>query len=196
MCVVADSTGHGVPGAFMSMLGIAFLNEILSRNPDIRANEMLNELRAHIIDSLRQKGRAGDSQDGMDLSAMIIDHDKQLIEYAGANNPLLLYRGGELIEYKPDKMPIGFHERAGESFTNNLIDIKKGDVVYAFSDGFPDQFGGPKGKKFMIKNLKKQLLNLHDRPMKDQKQALDQILDNWMKDIDQIDDILLMGIRF
>ena len=112
------------------------------------------------------------------------------------NNPLLLYREGELIEYKPDKMPIGIHDKAGESFTNHIIEIKKNDTVYAFSDGFPDQFGGPKGKKFMVKNLKLTLQKMSDQPMAKQKEALDKILDDWMGEINQIDDILLMGIRF
>ncbi|MCK4922453.1 MAG: tetratricopeptide repeat protein [Bacteroidales bacterium] len=196
MCINADCTGHGVPGAFMSMLGIAFLNEIISRNPDIDANDLLNELRDHIIDSLRQRGKAGGSQDGMDLAAMIIDNKKSLLQFAGANNPLLLYRKGKLIEYKPDKMPIGIHERAGKSFTNHIIKLRKNDVVYTFSDGFPDQFGGPKGKKFMTKNLKHTLEDIHKIPMSDQKLKLEKILDDWMAGVDQIDDILVIGIRF
>lgn len=196
ICVVADCTGHGVPGAFMSMLGITFLNEIVNRDPDVSAAELLNQLKSHIIESLRQKGRKGDSVDGMDLAAIIIEEGASRLHYAGANNPLLLYRDGELYEYKPDKMPIGFHEAAAESFTNHIIDIKKDDVVYAFSDGFPDQFGGPKGKKFMVKNLKLTLKKLYDQPMVKQKVALEQILDDWMQEVKQIDDILLMGIRF
>ena len=195
LCVVADCTGHGVPGAFMSMLGVAFLNEIISRNPNIEANEMLNELRKHVINSLHQKGKLGGSQDGMDLAAVFIDKKRKEIQYAGANNPLFLFRDGELLEYKADKMPIGIHENARKSFTNHTFKFKSKDVVYTFSDGFPDQFGGPKGKKFMIKNFKTALSELHSKPMKDQKIALQKILDDWMTDVKQIDDIIVMGIR-
>lgn len=195
MCVVADCTGHGVPGAFMSMLGVAFLNEIISRNPDIPAGDMLNQLRAHVIDSLHQKNIMSGSQDGMDLVAVIIDKEKSVIQYAGANNPLFFFRNSELIEFKADKMPIGIHEKLMQSFTNHEIPFKKNDTFYAFSDGFPDQFGGPSGKKFMIKNFKAALSNLHEIPMRQQKAKLEEILDDWMKNVNQVDDILVMGVR-
>lgn len=195
VCIVADSTGHGVPGAFMSMLGISFLNEIVSKKPDISANQLLDELRNQVIVSLRQTGRPGDSQDGMDITALIIDNKNKSIEYAGANNPLFIYRKGELLEFKPDKMPVGIHQKADVPFTNHKINIEKGDVLYTFSDGLPDQFGGPFDKKFMVKNFKNILSKIHNLSMSVQKQKLENTLDDWMKQTDQIDDILVMGIR-
>jgi serine phosphatase RsbU (regulator of sigma subunit)/Flp pilus assembly protein TadD len=195
VCVVADCTGHGVPGAFMSMLGIAFLNEINSKNPDITASELLDELRMNVILSLHQTGRMGENQDGMDITAIIIDNKTKNLQYAGANNPLFLFRNGTLNEYKPDKMPIGIHGNDMAKFTNHEIKMEKGDVVYAFSDGFADQFGGPSGKKFMIKKFKDKLLDLHLKPMNLQKQELEETLYDWMADTRQVDDILVMGIR-
>ncbi|MEX0987918.1 MAG: tetratricopeptide repeat protein [Bacteroidales bacterium] len=195
MCVIADCTGHGVPGAFMSMLGVTFLNEIISRNPDIQANDMLNELRSHVITSLHQTAGQGGTQDGMDLATIIIDQPNSELQYAGANNPLILIRNNELKEYKPDKMPIGIHENANKPFTNHKIKYSAGDVLYTFSDGFPDQFGGPSGKKFMIRNFKEQLSRIHKKPMGQQLIMLEKVLDDWMEGVSQIDDILVMGIR-
>jgi serine phosphatase RsbU (regulator of sigma subunit)/Tfp pilus assembly protein PilF len=195
VCIIADCTGHGVPGAFMSMLGIAYLNEINSKNPDISAGALLDELRLNVIQSLHQTGRMGENQDGMDITAIIIDNKRQSLQFAGANNPLLLFRKGELIEFKPDKMPIGIHGNLMNPFKNHKIDIEKGDVLYAFSDGFADQFGGPFGKKFMIKKFKETLKELHVKPMSIQKQELEETLENWMVHTRQVDDILVMGIK-
>ncbi len=193
--MIADCTGHGVPGAFMSMLGVAFLNEIVSKNPEISASEVLNQLREQVIHSLHQTGREGESQDGMDVAMFIIDKNKNEVEYAGANNPLFIYRKGSFIELKADKMPIGIHTRAGMPFTNRKEKLEKNDMIYAFTDGFPDQFGGPQGKKFMIKNFKRVLENIHEKPMTEQKAFLEKTLDNWMIKANQIDDILIMGVR-
>jgi serine phosphatase RsbU (regulator of sigma subunit)/Tfp pilus assembly protein PilF len=195
VCIVADCTGHGVPGAFMSMLGIAYLNEITSKNPEINAGQLLDELRSHVIQSLHQKGLMGENQDGMDITAVIIDKKKNYLQYAGANNPLFQFRNDELIEHKPDKMPIGIHGKVMAPFTNHEIKIEKGDVLYTFSDGFADQFGGPLGKKFMIKKFKDKLLELHKKPMNMQKEELEETLENWMANTRQVDDILVMGIR-
>lgn len=195
ICVVADCTGHGVPGAFMSMLGISFLNEIMTRNPDINAGDLLDQLRTDVILSLRQSGRTGDSQDGMDITAIIIEKGKKQIQCAGANNSLILIRNGELIQYKADNMPIGIYDKADKPFTNHKFKYETGDVLYMFTDGFPDQFGGPLGKKFMSKNFKKLLTEVHQLPMVDQKKKLEKVLDEWMAETDQVDDILVMGIR-
>jgi tetratricopeptide (TPR) repeat protein len=194
--VAADCTGHGVPGAFMSMLGTAFLNEIINKNPGIHANEILNELRAQVIKSLHQTGKAGGSQDGMDLALYILDYDNNKIEFAGANNPLILIRNNELEVYKGDKMPIGIYAKADEPFANNIIDMKKGDCLYTFSDGYQDQFGGPQGKKYKIKNMKDLLLNIHQKDMAEQGSILDKEIKQWMgKDHEQIDDIIVIGTR-
>jgi serine phosphatase RsbU (regulator of sigma subunit) len=193
--MAADCTGHGVPGAFMSMLGVAFLNEIISKNIEISANQLLNDLRKQVISSLHQTGREGENQDGMDVALYILDNQEMNLEYSGANNSLFIYRGEELIELKADKMPIGIHRLADTSFTNYKIDIKKEDMVYAFSDGYPDQFGGPSGKKLMIKNFKRTLQEIHTKPMEEQKLILEKTLDDWMHGTHQIDDILVMGVR-
>jgi serine phosphatase RsbU (regulator of sigma subunit)/Tfp pilus assembly protein PilF len=193
--IVADCTGHGVPGAFMSMLGVAFLNEIISKNDSITADQILNELRAHVINSLHQTGREGESQDGMDVSLFIIDKKSSKLEFSGANNNLIIIRNSDLIELKGDKMPIGIHTRVNEGFTAKQFDLQKGDMLYAFSDGYADQFGGPQSKKFMIKSFKRLLLNVHQKELKEQKNILESTINRWMANTNQIDDIIVMGIR-
>jgi serine phosphatase RsbU (regulator of sigma subunit)/uncharacterized protein HemY len=195
ICAVADCTGHGVPGAFMSMLGIALLNEIVSKKANLNASEILNELRILVIKSLRQTGRIGEILDGMDIVLLILDLNHKTVEYAGANNPLILLRNGKLIEYKADQMPIGIHATSDISFTNNLIQLEKRDVLYAFSDGYVDQFGGPKNKKFMLAHFKELLGEIYNKSMDEQKEILEKTLDDWMSETSQIDDILVMGIR-
>lgn len=193
--IVADCTGHGVPGAFMSMLGIAFLNEIFSKHEKLSTDLVLNELRKQVIDSLHQTGKEGESQDGMDVSLFIFDRKKMELEYSGANNSLIIFRNGEMIELKADKMPIGIHTNTDKSFSRKEIKLQKNDMLYAFSDGYPDQFGGPKGKKFMIRKFKALLGKIHNLPMAEQKRSLEKTLDDWMADTIQIDDILVMGVR-
>ncbi len=191
----ADCTGHGVPGAFMSMLGISFMNEIVNKSDTTQANEILNQLRDNVVKSLGQTGQEGEAQDGMDLALCVIDMKGKKIQYSGAYNPLVLIRNNELTEYKPDKMPIGIHKDKKDSFTNQIIDIEIGDALYMFSDGYVDQFGGPKQKKFMSKNFKDLLLEINAKPMEEQKAILDKNLEEWMGHVDQIDDILVMGLR-
>ncbi len=193
--VTADCTGHGVPGAFMSMLGVSFLNEILSRHKEVHAEQILNELRDQVINSLHQTGKTGESSDGMDLALYIMDRDNMKLEYAGANNPLVIIRNKEIIQYKADKMPIGIYIKADIPFKRHDIDIQEGDCIYTFSDGYQDQFGG-KGKKFMIKRMKSMLLENHDKPMTEQKALYDKTIVDWMgEEFEQIDDILLVGVR-
>ncbi len=193
--VTADCTGHGVPGAFMSMLGTAFLNEIVIRHEEKSADAILNELRAYVIRSLRQTGKEGENQDGMDISICIYDLRNMKAQFAGANNPLLLIRDEEIILYPADKMPIGIHLRSKEPFTLHRIDLKKGDVFYTFSDGYVDQFGGVDGKKFMMKRLKEMLLSIHKEDMKKQEKLLHSSIMDWMGEFSQVDDILFMGIK-
>ena len=191
----ADCTGHGVPGALMSMLGITFLNEIINKNSNVHANEILNELRIHIISSLRQTGSTGESRDGLDIALCIINHKDKSLEYAGANNPLYLIRNNELLETKPDRMPIGIHRRAKESFQNNVIKLEKDDLIYIFSDGFIDQFGGPDGRKFLSANFKKLLLENNTKSLAQQKYIIEQSFENWKGERKQLDDILIIGFR-
>ncbi len=194
--VAADCTGHGVPGAFMSMLGIAFLNEIVNQSKEIGADEILNQLRKHIITSLHQTGETGTSQDGMDMAICIIDKQKNILEYAGANNPLIMIRNNEILQYKADKMPVGVYVKADIPFSSHTIPIQKDDCIYIFSDGYQDQFGGPDGKKFMIKNMKTMFLENHKKPMKEQKEIMEKTIVDWMGDqYEAIDDIIVMGIR-
>ncbi len=196
ICVVADCTGHGVPGAFMSMLGISFLNEIISKHPVLpHSNEILEELRAHVIKSLHQTGKTGESQDGMDLALYIIDIKARRMEFSGANNSLWIFRNGQLIEKKADKMPIGIYASVDKPFTRHDMDLHTGDMVYAFSDGYYDQFGGPFGKKFMVKNFREMLIQIHHKPVKEQQRIMVETLEQWMADISQVDDILVLGVR-
>ncbi len=192
----ADCTGHGVPGAFMSMLGTTMLNEIVNKMSVVDADQILNELRKYVINSLHQTGKSGESQDGMDLALCVLDYDTHKLQYSGANNPLYLIREKELIEYKADKMPIGiYHEKTGVDFKRHDIDVKKGDVLYLFSDGYVDQFGGEKHKKFMKKNFKELLINIHKKPMHEQYSILDETIEKWKGDIEQVDDIVVIGVR-
>ena len=197
--VAADCTGHGVPGAFMSMLGLSFLNNIIGEAEDVKANEILNELRSQVIQHLRQKGQEGEQKDGMDLALHIIDQENKKLEFAGANNPLIMIRNDELIQLKGDRMPIGIHELADQPFVNNEMEIFAGDVLYTFSDGFQDQFGGPKDKKFMIKRMKEIFLEIHKKPMEEQKQILHKAFTEWIETAatptEQVDDVILIGIR-
>ncbi len=191
----ADCTGHGVPGALMSMLGITFLNEIVNKNPEIHANEILNELRTHIISSLRQTGSIGESRDGLDIALCILNHEKKLLEYAGANNPLYLIRNGKLNEIKADRMPIGIHRKAKESFYNHEVTLHKDDLIYIFSDGFIDQFGGKDGRKYLTGNFKKLLIENHQKPLSEQRQILEKTFEEWKGERKQLDDILVIGFK-
>lgn len=197
--VAADCTGHGVPGAFMSMLGISFLNEIVQRREITKANEVLNELRKQIKQSLRQHGDTEESKDGMDMAFLALNTKTNMVQYAGANNPLYLFRDqdgeSKLIEIQADKMPVGIHFGKERSFTNQEIQLEIGDTLYIFSDGYPDQIGGAKGKKFMKKNFKSLLADIQDKSMKEQKNILDDTLMDWKQDYEQVDDILVIGIR-
>ncbi|MBI5219962.1 MAG: cyclic nucleotide-binding domain-containing protein [Bacteroidia bacterium] len=196
IATAADCTGHGVPGAFMSMLGVTALNEICNR-PDIKhANEVLNKLRNYIIKSLNQTGKEGEQKDGMDIAMVAFHYDVGKLEFSGANNPLIVIRNNEIIEYDGDPMPIGIHDRVDIPFTNYEIDVQKSDIVYLFSDGFPDQFGGERGKKYMYKRFKEFLLRIHDKPMAEQRELIEQESVTWRGALEQIDDQLIMGIKF
>ncbi|OFX61464.1 MAG: hypothetical protein A2046_00090 [Bacteroidetes bacterium GWA2_30_7] len=252
---VADCTGHGVPGAFMSMLGVSFLNEIVRKKEVTQASHVLDQLRESIIDALKQTGESGTQKDGMDMSLIVINlqastsrtsvseqSDLEALressvealpqsnisvqaqpvkikptetepqsnnrsynaQWSGANNPLWLVRSSKemppfkkvasLEEVKPDKMPIAIYERM-EDFTNHELQLYKGDTIFLISDGYEDQFGGEKGKKFLSKNLKQLLIANCQLPMNEQKQILEKTLIEWIGEGEQIDDITLLGIR-
>ena len=192
---VADSTGHGVPGAFMSILGITFLNNIVNKVGLISPDKILNKLRDSVISSLHQTGKSGETSDGMDMFIGVLDYSKMKLEYAAANNSAYLLRNDELIELKLDQMPIGIHINDNQPFSLNAIDVKCGDVIYMFSDGFADQFGGHLGKKFKYKRFKQLLMNIYKHPMDYQKELLSESFYEWKGTIEQVDDILILGFK-
>lgn len=194
LVAAADCTGHGVPGAFMSMLGVTFLNEIVGKPNVHRANEILYELREYIIKSLHQTGKDGEQKDGMDMALVSLDRKKNKVEFAGAYNPLYHVSDGVLEEVKADRMPIGIF-MTHEPFTNQTIDVKPGDTLYIFSDGYVDQFGGEEGKKFKAKPFKDLLISIQDKSMEEQREILDTTIEEWKDGYSQIDDILIIGIR-
>lgn len=211
----------------MSMLGVSFLNEIVSEESNLKSNEILNAMRANVIQSLQQTGAEGEQKDGMDLALIIADLKTKTLQYSGANNPLYIIRhknlppvtinnnNGEiktmqeensdyiLYEIKPDKMPIAIYLKM-DSFTLNEISLLKDDSVYMFSDGYADQFGGPKGKKFKYKPFKRIFLQNQNVPLSEQKAILDQKMEEWKaytnphsnEGFEQIDDIVVIGIKF
>ena len=192
---VADCTGHGVPGAFMSTMGISTLNEIIANKSDLQANTVLNLLCEKTKTSLHQTGKEGEAADGMDIAFCVLHKNKKILEYSGAYNPLFVIQGGELKEYKADRMPIGIYYGVKRSFTNYEINVKKGDSVYIFSDGLADQFGGPDGGKYKKANLKKLLSEIYFKPMAEQRQFLENEFENWRGKADQVDDITIIGVR-
>jgi serine phosphatase RsbU (regulator of sigma subunit) len=195
----ADCTGHGVPGAFMSMLGISSLNEVVQRMESPQANQILNELRKEIKHSLRQTGKKDESRDGIDMALCIIDTRSSIIQYSGANNPLYIISnsGGEeaFKEIKADSMPVGVHFSGDKSFTNHEIQLEIGDTFYIFTDGYIDQIGGSANSRFSSKKFKKLLLQIHGQPLFEQKEIMEQTLKEWMGDQPQRDDILVIGAR-
>ena len=197
--VAADCTGHGVPGALMSMLGISQLNEIVHRQEITQANQVLDELRKRIKFALRQHGQPDEAKDGIDMALCVLDSRNMTMQFSGANNPMYLIRSVEgepqMEVIKADRMPIGFYPGKDQSFTNHDITLESGDTFYLFSDGFADQKGGSENKKFLSKNFRKLLLEIHEEPMQEQKDILKKTLNNWMGNTSQIDDIMVMGIR-
>ncbi|HKK41980.1 MAG TPA: tetratricopeptide repeat protein, partial [Bacteroidales bacterium] len=208
--VAADCTGHGVPGAFMSMLGITLLNEIVKKNSVSNPAEILDRLRQEVIDSLKQNGDRQEAKDGMDISLCCIDYRNMKMQYAGAVNSLYLirktgnaevglvhdesYNGSMMIEIKGDQMPIGINDEM-KNFSYHEIDICKEDTYYISSDGFHDQFGGPKRKRFSYKRFREALITTKGDNMCDQKIRLERVINDWKGDNDQTDDILVIGFR-
>jgi serine phosphatase RsbU (regulator of sigma subunit)/ligand-binding sensor domain-containing protein len=192
---VADCTGHGVPGAIMSMLGITLLNEILHKREITSTNQALNELRKQVKQTLRQTGKEGATDTGMDIALCALDKHTNVLQYSGANNNLYLIQKEKFIEIKADRMPIGFYPKEIPDFTNHEIKLEEGDVFYLFTDGFIDQFGGRNGFKYKAANFQKFLFENHRKPMVLQREMLEKELSSWMNSYDQTDDILVMGVR-
>ncbi len=199
--VTADSTGHGVPGAIMSILNISCLENSV-KDGILHPSEILNHTRISIIDRLKKDGSEQGGKDGMDASLICFDFKNSKFTYSAANNPIWVIRPSkgsasapELIELHPDKMPVGKHDRDFVPFTQHEFELQKGDMVYALTDGMPDQFGGPKGKKFMYKKLKEYLVSISTDTMDTQKQKLRETFQIWKGDLEQVDDVCLIGIK-
>lgn len=193
---IADCTGHGVPGAFMSMLGNSFLNEIVNYNEVTKASQVLEQLRDLVISSLGQSGDDSVTRDGMDISFCEIDLDTLEMQFAGAYNSLVVIRDGEILDIKADRFPVGHYYKGLQPFTNNHFNLKKGDLLYLFTDGITDQFGGHWGGKYSIRKLKSFLHQVHHLPMITQREKIEEDLDAWMgRRYDQIDDITLLGLK-
>jgi serine phosphatase RsbU (regulator of sigma subunit) len=190
----ADCTGHGVPGAFMSMLNISYLNENIIERGIRLPHDILNAQRTEIIKALNPPGSKEVSKDGMDCILCAYDFDKMLLHFAAANNPLWRIRNGELTEYKADKMPIGKYTEEMQSFNLQTIELQKGDIIYTSTDGFADQFG-VNGKKLMKKKFKEELFKIHHLQMDEQKEYLDRFFENWKGNTEQVDDVCIIGVK-
>lgn len=210
----ADCTGHGVPGAFMSMLSITLLKELTATAHNVAAGDILYKLRSLIISSLNQTGNEGDSVDGLDLSLAIIDKKTSILEYAGAFMPIMICRkksdeakqleyfddrvmsdSYDLYEIKADKMPISYYVIGEKPFTTHKVTLLDTDTIYMMTDGYCDQFGGEKNHKFLLANFKKLLINLQHMTLLEQKKVLSQTLDTYMGNQKQVDDILILGFK-
>jgi serine phosphatase RsbU (regulator of sigma subunit) len=193
--IAADCTGHGVPGAFMSMLGVTLLNEIVNEKQIIMPDQIISTLRDGIIKSLKQVVDEDTVKDGMDIAVCVVDFKENILWFAGANNPLYLIRNGELIHYRPDKMPVAIHYRM-QPFTLHKIELQKGDQFYIFSDGYADQFGGPNEKKFMSTHMKEKLVEISGLPMLQQGEKMNTVFEEWRGENPQVDDVTLIGVRY
>ncbi|MCZ2249884.1 MAG: SpoIIE family protein phosphatase, partial [Bacteroidia bacterium] len=192
---IADSTGHGVPGAIMSILNIAYLEKSVEVEKLSLPNEILNHTRTKIIETLKKDGSAEGGKDGMDGSLLSFDLKNNNLSCSSANNPVWIIRENKLIEIKGDRFPVGKHDRDKEPFTLHTFDLQKGDVVYALTDGFADQFGGERGKKFKYNQLQELLLSIAHEPMSAQNQKLNDVFENWKGNLEQVDDVTVVGIR-
>ncbi len=198
----ADSTGHGIPGAFMSLIGISLLNEISHSKKIVEPAKILDELRRVIICALNPEQLDSGGKDGMDIALISVfknsDSEEVKIHFSGANNAMYIISGQNnvtnFMEFKSDKQPVGFYSNM-KPFTQQEIIVKKGDIVYMGTDGYADQFGGIKGKKFMSKQLKKILSSIHNLPLAEQEKILDQEFINWKGSLDQVDDVTVIAIK-
>jgi len=195
LIAVGDCTGHGVSGALMHMLGTVYLSRIVRTGTYQTPGDILFQLREEIIRSLHQTGKTGETQDGMDLAICIMDKEQKSLTFAGANNPLYYIQNGELNEIKGDRMPVGIHINKDWPFTNHQLKLENVEAIYLFSDGYADQFGGPKGKKFRYKQFKQLLTDIYLLNFEKQKHILEKTFIKWKGELEQIDDVLVAGIK-
>ena len=200
--LTGDSTGHGVPGAIMSILNISCIEKAIEAEKLIEPYEILNHTRTKIIETLRRDGSADGGKDGMDCSLISFDFKNNTLTYAAANNPIWIVRSldeeqntKEILEFAPNNMPVGKHDNDNTHFSQHTVHLKKGDVVYGITDGMADQFGGPKGKKFMKKRLKELLMAISHLAMPIQRDRLSNTFNNWKADLEQVDDVTIVGVR-
>jgi serine phosphatase RsbU (regulator of sigma subunit) len=197
LLAAADCTGHGVPGAFLSILGISSLNEIVNRSVGLpSAGEILESLRDYVIHTLHQKGDKDEARDGIEIALIILDLQKHSLQFADANRPMYLVRDKKILQYKGDRMPIGIYGQKDLSFTSRDLSLQEGDSIYLFSDGYVDQMGGPRRKTFRAVRFRELLLQIQDLGMEEQGRVLEQKYLEWRGEVDQIDDILIIGRRF
>lgn len=192
---VGDCTGHGVPGAFMSLLGITFLKEIIVKEYITHPAVILNRLRKEVIKSMKQQGDVFELKDGMDIAICVFDKNTKTLEFSGANNSAIIVRGNDRIELKADRMPIGIYETM-RKFSMQSHDLREGDILYLYTDGFQDQFGGNNGKKFRSGKFKKMILGISHLSFKEQEAQLEKTMEEWKKHYDQVDDITVLGMKF
>ncbi len=196
MIAAVDCTGHGVPGAFMSIVGYNQLNHAVTVKKARSAGDVLDELNKGVISTLNENKSDNSIKDGMDIALCVFDFAAKKVEFAGANNPLVLIRDNKVIKYRGDRFPVGAFEGSNpQRFKNNVVDLMDGDCLYLASDGYADQFGGPDNKKFMFRKFEELLLQINSLPMEEQKEMLHKRLYEWMGVNDQVDDILVIGIR-
>ena len=190
----ADSTGHGVPGAIMSIINISGIEKAVE-NGFTKAGEIFNQARRTIVDRLKKDGSIEGGKDGMDASLLILNPERSKLEYVAANNPIWIIRDGELINIKAEKMPVGKHSNDHVPFKGGEFELKKGDIIYAMTDGFQDQFGGPKGKKFMVKKMKEYVISISHFSMQEQNEKIMKTFTDWKGEIEQVDDVCIIGVK-
>jgi len=195
LLAVADCTGHGVPGAFMSMLGISLLNEISGKFNELPTNEIMDELRDQLIAALGQTGDMHEARDGIEMYLVAIDVKKREIQFTGANQDLYTFQQGELVVVKGDRMPVGISSEGGKPFSAHTLKLNRGDTLYMFTDGYPDQFGSPQRKKYGSSKLKSLLTKMQNSIMHDQRATVEKVYITWKGDHEQIDDVLMIGIQ-
>ena len=174
---------------------VQIFNEIVNKKEMLFANQILDELRNKVMTSLHQTGKENEAKDGMDIALCIVDIPKKELQFAGAYNPLVFIRDNTVEQISADKMPIGIYYAKQKPFTNNVLEVKTGDCMYIFSDGYVDQFGGTEGKKYLTRKFKQRLLEIHQHPMEEQKTILNNDIESWKNELSQTDDILVIGFR-
>jgi serine phosphatase RsbU (regulator of sigma subunit) len=192
---VGDCTGHGVPGALLSVLGVSFLNLVLSKHKPENPGVLLDILREYIMKALNQTGQSEDQKDGIDLSICMIDFKTMTLEFSGSFNPVYVIRKNKLTQIQGSKMPVGVAADIEEAFITQQYNLKRNDTLYLFSDGFPDQFGGPEGKKYKYPAFRELLTSISNLPITEQAKYLGKELKSWMGDTPQLDDITILGFK-